>query len=274
VTSHPSSRLSAVVALAAVLALAPSGARADFATTNLQFLDGWSFNDPAAGGNDVRGGQMYTVTLNHFSTWAYGDNFFFADLMQGEYEEGTKSHVYSEWHPRLSLMKLLGVKGKALGIFRDAGLAFELNLGNAFQAWMAGVGCDIPVGPGLVSVNVYYRYDELQIPTGGGNAIRSYNHTWQVSPSWSFPFKVAGASFLFSGFVDVNGVEELDGSDGVEVMAQPQLVVDVLGLAGGPAGKLFAGVEWYLHHHPSNEELGAPDDLNSVPQALIQWNLH
>jgi nucleoside-specific outer membrane channel protein Tsx len=270
VTSHLASRLSAV-ALAAVLALAPSGARADFATTNLQFLEGWDFHDPAAGGNDVRGGQMYTVTLNHFSTWAYGDNFAFVDLMQGHYRDGTESHVYSEWHPRLSLAKLLGAKGNVLGIFRDAGLAFELNLGNGFQAYMAGVGCDIPVGSGLVSVNVYYRYDQLQVPTFD---VRAYNHTWQVSPSWSFPFKLAGASFLFAGFVDVNGVKSGDGWQGIEVMAQPQLVVDVLGLAGGPPGKLFAGVEWYLHHHPANTNLGAPEDLNSVPQALVQWNLH
>jgi hypothetical protein len=161
------------------------------------------------------------------------------------------------------------VKGKTLGIFRDAGLAFEVNQGNAFYAYMAGVGGDIPLPVGLVSVNVYYRYDSVQVP---GPDVR--NHTWQVSPSWAFPFKLGGAAFLFSGFVDVNGVKSGDGWQGIEVMAQPQLVVDVLGLAGGPSGKLFAGIEWYLHHHPLNADFGAPDDLVSAPQAMVQWNLH
>jgi nucleoside-specific outer membrane channel protein Tsx len=264
-------RLTRCLPVLAVLGLlaSPLAARAEFATTNLQFLYGWDFHDPAAGGNDTEDGEMSTLTLNHFSTWAGGDNFAFVDLMQGEYNDGTKSHLYAEWHPRLLLTKLLGVKGKTLGFISDAGLAFELNLGNGFQAYLAGVGCDIPLPIGLVSVNVYYRYDELQ-----AGSFRAYNHTWQVSPSWSFPFKVAGASFQFSGFVDVNGVSSGDGWQGIEVMAQPQLVVDVLGLAGGPQGKLFAGVEWYLHHHPSNTSLGAKDDLISAPQAMVQWNLH
>jgi nucleoside-specific outer membrane channel protein Tsx len=269
VTTHLRSHLSAVT-LALAVCLAPAAARAEFATTNLQGLAGWDFHDPVAGGNDAVGGYMSTLTLNHFSTWAGGDNFAFVDLMQGDFRDGTKSHLYAEWHPRLLLTKLLGAQGKTLGVFRDAGLAFELNLGQGFQVYLAGLGGDVPVGAGLVSVNVYYRYDELQVP-GFGN---SYNHTWQVSPSWAFPFKVGPVPLLFTGFVDVNGVKSGDGWQGIEVMAQPELLFDVLAVAGGPAGKLFAGVEWYLHHHPSNANLGAPDDLVSVPQAMVQWNLH
>jgi hypothetical protein len=83
VTERSSRRLAAA-AILAVLALAPLAARAEFATTNLQFLAGWDFHDPAAGGNDAADGYMSTITLNHFSTWAGGDNFFFVDLMQGD----------------------------------------------------------------------------------------------------------------------------------------------------------------------------------------------
>jgi nucleoside-specific outer membrane channel protein Tsx len=263
VTERSSRRLAAA-AILAVLALAPLAARAEFATTNLQFLAGWDFHDPAAGGNDAADGYMSTITLNHFSTWAGGDNFFFVDLMQGDFRDGTKSHLYGEWHPRLALDKLLGAKGKTLGVFKNAGPAFELNLGNGFQAYLAGVGCDIPLPFGLVSLNVYYRYTELQIPAFG---VVTYDHTWQVSPSWAFPFKIGSLPVLFTGFVDVNGVND---NEDVEVMAQPQLLFDVLAAAGGPAGKLLVGTEWYLHYHPAN----APDELVSAPQALVQWNLH
>lgn len=264
-------RLSRVLApVALCLALVPAVARAQFATTNLQVLEGWYFYDPTTG-SDVERGQMNTVTLNHFSTWKYGDTFAFVDLLQGDFRDGTKSHLYSEVHPRLFVNRLLGAKGKVLGIFKDAGIATELNLGNGFQVYLAGLGGDLAVGFGTLSLNAYYRYDALQL-AGIGEV--SNNHTWQVSPSWVIPLPAGPLALLFTGFVDVNGVKAGKGWKGVEVMAQPQLLVDVLALAGGPKGALLLGVEWYLHYHPNNDLLGAPSDLISAPQALVQWNLH
>jgi nucleoside-specific outer membrane channel protein Tsx len=261
-------RLTVLLCLAT--GLAPSSARAEFATTNLQVLEGWYFYDPSVG-SDIRGGQMNTVTLNHFSTWRYGDTFAFVDYMQGDSRDGTKSHLYGEVHPRLFLNRALGHKGNVLGIFKDAGLAGELNLGNGFQAYLLGLGGDFAVKFGVLGLNAYYRYTELQIP---GVGPVQYDHTWQVSPFWTVPFAAGKVPFLFTGFVDVDGVKRLDGSRGVEVMAQPELLVDALALAGGKKNTLLVGVEWYLHYHSDNKELGAPSDLISAPQAMIQWNLH
>ena len=269
--THIFARLSRrLAALALALALAPAAVRAEFATTNLQVLEGWYFYDPTTG-SDVSGGRMSTVTLNHFSTWKYGDNFAFVDLMQGDFRDQTKSHVYSEVHPRLFVNRLLGTKGKVLGIFKDAGIATELNIGNGFQAYLAGVGGDFAVPFGTISLNAYYRYDELQI---AGVGPVSYNHTWQLSPSWVIPFDLGNVPFLFTGFVDVNGVKAGKGWKGHEVMAQPELLVDCFGLFGGKKGILLAGVEWYVHYNPNNTLLGAPSNTISAPQAMIQWNLH
>ena len=275
--NRTATRLSLLLCLAA--ALAPGAARADFATTNLQVLEGWYFYDPSVG-SDIVGGQMNTVTLNHFSTWKYGDNFGFVDMMQGDFHDrdatgapiaGVKSHLYGEIHPRLFVNRLLGQKGNTLGVLKDWGVATELNLGNGFQAYLAGLGGDFDAKWGVLGLNVYYRYTQLQIP--GVGQVQT-DHTWQVSPFWTIPIKAGKLGLLFTGFVDVDGVKRLDGSRGVEVMAQPELLVDVLGLAGGPKSKLLAGVEWYLHYHSDNKELGAPSDLISAPQAMIQWNLH
>lgn len=267
--SHrPATSLLAAVALVAL----PAAARADFATTNVQVLQGWYFYDPTVAEN-VKGGIMNTITVNHFDSWKYGDNFFFADLMQGPFRDGANSHLYSELHPRLFLNRLLGTQGKVLGIFRDAGLAGEFNVGYGFQAWLAGLGADFALPfPGTVTLNVYYRYTALQLPTV---PLRQYNDTWQVSPSWVIPFSLGKVPLLFTGFVDVDGVKKTtDGKRGLEVMAQPELLVDVLGLAGGPKDKVLVGVEWYLHYHSDNKNLGAPSNLISAPQAMLQWNLH
>lgn len=264
-------RLLAAVALTTLLAV-PAAARAQFATTNLQVLQGWYFYDPTVS-SDVKGGAMSTITLNHFDAWRYGDNFAFVDLMQGQFTDGANSHLYAELHPRLFLNRLLGTKGKVLGIFKDAGLAGELNLGYGFQAWLAGLGADFALPfPGTVSLNVYYRYTALQLPTV---PLRQYDDTWQVSPSWVIPFALGKVPFLFTGFVDVDGVKKTtDGRRGWELMAQPELLVDVLGLAGGPKNTILVGLEWYLHYHSANKELGAPSDLVSAPQIMAQWNLH
>lgn len=276
-TLTPIRRPLLAAAVLAALAAAPSAARAQFATTNVQVLQGWSFYDPSVG-SDVKGGSMSTITLNHFDAWKYGDNFAFVDLMQGQFTDGANSHLYAELHPRLFLNRLLGTQGKVLGIFRDAGLAGELDVGQGFQAWLGGVGADFALPfPGTVSLNVYYRYTALQLPietTTGVIHLRDYNHTWQVSPSWVIPFSLGKVGFLFTGFVDVDGVKAGKGLRGYEVMAQPELLVDVLGAAGGPRNVLLAGVEWYLHYHSANEDLRAPSNLISAPQVLVQVNLH
>jgi nucleoside-specific outer membrane channel protein Tsx len=253
-------RIAVLACLAA--GLAPSAARAQFATTNLQALHGWGFEDSLLG-YDTANEQMTTLTLNHFSTWQYGDNFAFVDLYRGDFNGVSESTVYAEWHPRLFLNRILGTKGNFLGVFRNFGPAFEVNQGPNFYAYMAGLGGDLALPfKGNIAVNVFYRYDSVQIP---GADIR--NHTWQVSPSWVIPFGVGPASLVFTGFVDVSGTND---NEDVDVLAQPQLLVDVLGLAGGPSNRLLAGAEWYLHYN----DLIAPDTLVSAPQVLLQWNLH
>jgi nucleoside-specific outer membrane channel protein Tsx len=262
---RPAARLALALSLAA--ALAPSAARAQLASTDLQVLHGWGFHDSLLG-YDTGNGQMTTLTLNHFSTWKYGDNFAFVDLYRGDFAgDATRAYLesmlYAEWHPRLFVNRLLGAKGKVLGVFRDLGAAFEVNQGHGFYAYMAGLGGDLALPiPGVVGLNLYYRYDSVQIP---GPDVR--NHTWQASAFWAIPFTLAKVPFLLAGFADVSGAND---NEDVDVMTQPELLVDVLGAAGGPKGTLWAGIEWYLHYNASI----VPDTLVSAPQLMLQWKLH
>lgn len=252
----------ALSALALAAALAPSPASAQFGTTNLQALHGWGFQDSLLG-YDTGNEQLTTLTLNHFSSWRYGDNFAFADLYRGDLPGSAESTVYAEWHPRLFVNRILGREGKCLGVFKDFGAAFEVNQGPGFYAYMAGVGGDLALPfAGVVGVNLYYRYDSVQLD---GPDVR--NDTWQVSPYWTLPFAIARVPFVFTGFLDVSGAND---DEDVDVLAQPQLLVDVLGAAGGRKGTLLAGVEWYLHYN----ELIAPDTLVSAPQVMLHWTLH
>ena len=247
------SRVITAVALAALFAAAP--ARAEFGTTNFQLLQGTKFEDNLLG-YDTAGGGMTTVTLNHFSTFAYGDNFLFADFYRGNFKDGMGATIYGEWHPRLFLNKLGLPTG---GFIKNWGVAAEINNGPAFQAVMGGVGLDLDIpGFAVAGLNIYYRYDTVF-------AYGLYNHTWQVSPFWTVPFNVGPTSWVFTGFLDLTTNKDGD----IDLMTQPELLLDVGAFAGAP-GKLHVGAELYVHSYADPADAMKTKTV-VAPQAMIQW---
>lgn len=255
--------------LALVLA-APAARAGGFSTTNVQVLQGYNFKDPLY----YTGGTMTTVTLNHFSTWDYGDNFLFVDAYSGHFKDGfNPAHpvdpaagngqnlfkLYSEWHPRLFVNQLLGQKDPVLGIIRNWGVAGEVNYSQGFGAYLAGGGLDLQIpGFAVAGLNVYYRWDST--------LASAHQNQWQVSPFWTVPFNLGKVPFLFTGFVDVNGTWDYTKNQSfVEVWAQPELLVDAMAPFGGTPNKLYVGCEWFYHRHFL--------ETTSAPQAMVQWNM-
>ena len=196
-------RVKLALTLLAALLL-PSAPRAEgFSTTNVQLLQGWSFHDNLLG-YDTKSGAMTTVTLNTFSTWAYGDSFAFVDLYRGEFVNGltptgSTSDIYAEWHPRLFLDQVIGLG--ALGPVRHWGLAAEINQARDFSAYMAGLGTDLAIpGFAVAGVNLYYRYSNVTLrfsdPSGAPASLNLYQHTWQLSPFWTVPFVLGPLRFI------------------------------------------------------------------------------
>jgi len=254
-----------VAACALALFLAPAAARAEFGTTNFQLLQGFSFDDNLLGYN-TKTGNMTTLTLNHFSTWAYGDNFAFMDLQRGKFLDGAdgptsnRALIYAEWHPRLFLNKLYGAR--SLGILKNWGLAGEINQTAGFYAYLGGLGLDLAI-PGfqVAGLNVFYRYEWVGANAAFGTA---YTHTWQISPYWDIPFKLGPTSWTFNGFVDITTNHDKK----VDIMAQPELLLDVGAFAGAP-GKLHLGVEWYIHSYTNF--IDSKTKTVSAPQVMVQW---
>jgi nucleoside-specific outer membrane channel protein Tsx len=253
-------RLLAALSLAALLA--PAAARAEFGTTNFQLLQGFNFNDNLLGYNTTTG-DMTTVTINHFHTWSLGDNFMFVDIYRGKFLDAgdaptsNRSLLYAEWHPRLFLNKLGAPTG---GFIKNWGVAGEINASAGFYAYLLGGGLDMAI-PGfkVAGLNVYYRTDFVD----AGAAV--YTHTWQVSPFWDIDFKIGPTSWEFTGFMDITTNHDKD----IDVMTQPQLLIDVGQFAGAP-GKFQLGVEWYLHSYANPIDNGARKTV-SAPQVMIQW---
>lgn len=250
-------RLSTAAALLAAgfVGLAATAARADqpgFATANIQVLNAWNMNDPATG-NDPSKGDQTVITFNYFGTWDLGDVNFFADFnrARGHFGDGSDAKVYGEIAPRLGLGKAFGLRVPG---FRDLGPAFELNHGGNFYAYLAGVGGDFALPqPYVAGLNVYYRYDKF------------VKNTWQATAYWGIPFQVGPVGFAFKGFADFTEGENFAGTDtGLDLMTQPELLVDVGALFGKPR-RFWVGTEYWLHVHPEK-------DVQAL-QAMVEWTL-
>jgi nucleoside-specific outer membrane channel protein Tsx len=266
--------LAALLAVAA-LAFSPAQAAAQtdveqefvgFTTSNVQWLYGWNFNDNLLGYDPPSRGMM-TLTFNNFTEWKYGDSFFFADLQSGNKinSSGQNASLYAEWHPRVFVNRIIGEKKPLFGFIRNYGAAFEVNQGPGFQAYMAGAGMDFEM-PGYMNIgfNFYWRYSAI---TGG---FTQFQNTWQFSPFWTIPFKTGPVPWVFTGFLDMfpNPNGQLD------IMTQPQLLVDVLGLAGGKGNRLYLGCEWYIHSYQNVYPNAPTRKTVSAPQLMVQWTIH
>jgi len=231
--------------------LGESACAEDFSTTNVQVLYGNSFHDPAFGYNTANG-RLTTITLEHFGTWAYGDNYFFTDFLLGDFLDasgkstGKTTRIYGEWHPRLSLSKL-SKHDLSFSIVKDILIAGQLNRdGEGFKADLLGMGTNLDIpGFNFVELDAYARKDNF-------NSL-----TYQVTVAWDLPFGSWPVSL--TGYVDINGTD----MHGTEINGQPQLLLDVGSMIGMPEHHLQMGMEWYFHHH---------NQLSSgVPQAMVKW---
>ncbi|HQR30194.1 MAG TPA: ion channel protein Tsx [Anaeromyxobacteraceae bacterium] len=273
--------LSLAVAAPAVAEEAPPKPTEDnfFTTTNVQLLWGGGFSD-AQLGYQTKTESMFTLTLNNYTQFKYGDSFFFVDMYQGDFVKylpnGTQvpngnAALYAEWHPRILINKFIDPKAPpAFGFIGNWGVAGEINVGNNFSAYLLGPSVDLFLPWNIyVGMAFYYRYSQLWLPPNnqgfaGGSV---YTHTWQFSPYWTVPFAIGPVPFLFTGFLDMYQYS----TGGMDVMFQPELLVDVLAPFGGKKNTFFAGIEWYLHSYVFD---GGTRHTVSAPQVMVQWNIH
>ncbi|HET9449340.1 MAG TPA: hypothetical protein VFO83_00575 [Aggregicoccus sp.] len=234
--------------------LAPAAlAEGLFHSSSASLLYGTSFEDPSVG-NDPAQGRMLTITLENFTALPIGDSFFFLDLIHGDFGEGPADdyRMYGEWNPRVSLSKVSGARVGA-GILQDVLLAYEHNRGSSgFVSNNFGVGLDFRLPHvAVLSLNTYLRNDNFSPPTV------------QLTLVWYAPFHTGPLRWSLGGFADlfpIRGAPE--GEGGLDLMFQPQLLVDVGALAGLSPERVKLGAEWYLHR--------SGQGLRSAPQAMLR----
>ena len=219
-----------------VLSLAWGGSQNSYAfdwvANNLQLLYGGNFKL----GAERRG----TLTVEHSDGWKYGSNFFFADIIERG-DMGTE--VYSEVYSYLSLNKITQADAH-WGLIQDVSLVAGLNIGNKperehYKAYLVGISFNL--------ANPWFNYLQFDITAlKDDNAAGRYGI--QFTPVWSFPFTLANVHFKFRGFTDFKTANSAPNGS-FQILAQPQLLMDVGDLVGWQKDRFYVGTEAVLWHN-------------------------
>ncbi|GAA4835294.1 hypothetical protein [Algivirga pacifica] len=217
--------------------------------------------------NNTADGNMMTVTLQHASSWKYGGNFFFINYtfapegfmnFFNEENTGSKSRIYSEWSPYLSLSKVTG-KNVGFGPIADVSVEGSLNVGDGFRAGLGGVGLTFktPMGTFLKLIG-YYRKDNFNEATA------------QITGVWDIPVWKKGG-VRFEGYFDLIPNEQGLGENGIhwgtDFLSQARVLFDVgrhTIFKNDTANKLEIGLDYYMHF---NKLIST-----NAPQVAVRWS--
>lgn len=139
--------------------------------------------------------DIWTGTIEHFSTWKYGDNFFFVDI-EGKPDFSTSADsIYLEYAPRLSMDKVFETTILPSTFLGDLNLIGQYNGSDQSyinDAWLFGVSIDFEGQPnfGYSHIDIMVRDEDTQ------------NSSWQVSFIWGQPFSIGPLNLDFKGFAD------------------------------------------------------------------------
>lgn len=168
------------------------GSISAFSTTNVQYLYG---NFSGNSGFDTIGGKS-TVTIEHFSTYDYGDFYSFADLTIADdrFKTSNKStDLYFELSPRVSLSKTTGKDLSFLfikDIFLSAQYNRQIHKYKDFDAWLYGIGVNLKVqGLDVFGLNFYKKDKNLG------------NDTYQATANY-ISNDIFNTKFTINGFTD------------------------------------------------------------------------
>jgi nucleoside-specific outer membrane channel protein Tsx len=235
-----------------------------FSVSNVQALYGWNFSEPGID-EDV---PKNTFTFENTAAGRWWSSYLFVDVLRSWSDaDANAKEVYGEWFPTVGLLKVFK-GGASAGLLRDVGVTVGLNSGvrstgpSPFVV-LPGATADLGVTAfRFLSVGVYAYIDRGRFegqPTGCRGT------TYQVTPAWSLPMRVGGATLSFDGFVDFIGSH---AECEAQVVSQPQLKLDLSALWNKP-GQLAVGVEWDYWHN----KYGIADLQDSVFLPVFVWTL-
>lgn len=230
----------------------------DYSNTNAQvWYTTRSKADPVNGtGTDDE--KSTALRIEHYGTFAYGDNYLFLDVYNGKNVGGagsgsfggnTQNQLFAVWMPRLSFGKLSG-REISLGPIADVSLASRLELasyGN-YHAESIGLALDWKVPQFNFVTTRFLAYKN------NFNSTHLFFHT-----AWGAAWPVESRKLHFDGFFWTVGTDH----NGQRWYVEPDMTVDV-----DPKGIVQAGVRLTYETY----KLSGANYNRTTPWLLVKWN--
>ncbi|PZQ88659.1 MAG: nucleoside-binding protein [Leifsonia xyli] len=242
----------------AAAATSPAG----FSVTEAQFLVG-RLKNPF-----VPGTEAWTpiVTIQHASSWSFGDVFFFVDILDDRKKDGfNDADAYGEFYAYFSSNKMFGAQYG--GALKDIGAVAGVNYGadSDFRVYLPGVYADWNVpGFALFRTQLTGFIDDSKDTIGKAGSSKD---GWQATLVWSLPFEIGGQYFSFEGFAEYTGLsynKTYNAKRKDWILIEPQLRWDAGYAFTGVKNKFFLGTEY----HYFRNKLGVDGVNESRFQAL------
>ena len=234
-----------------------------FTTSNLQVKYG-KFQEPGIAEEVPKN----DFTFENTSAERWWSSYLFVDVLRSWSEaDANAKEVYGEWYPSISLRSIAG-RPPSTGVLRDVKFTMGLNTGvrstgpSPFVV-LPGVTVDLKVpGFAFFSVGAFAYIDRGRFQ---GQPTDCTATTYQITPSWSLPFRIGAARLKVDGFVDVIGEH---ANCAAVVLTQPRLALD-LSASWKKPGRMFIGVD-YLYWR---NKYGIAGQTDKVLLPVVIWVL-
>jgi len=233
-----------------------------FKKTELQLHADFNRMTPYVNPKDTN--HIWTLTLEHFSEWKYGDTFLFVDAESQPDFKRDPDTIYYEIVPRFSLDNFLHQKLLPAPFLGETYVVFQYNGSdnvNIATSWLYGISFDFKGLPnyGFANLSLMIKDSDRK---GAFRKHPPYQNdtSWQVTLAWGQPFNIGPLQMEFNGFLDYWQENSYGFKDETYriLLTEPQLRLNLSSLVG--KGNFLSnstvGTEVEITYHFFNEKDG------------------
>lgn len=246
-----------------------SSQSAIWSSTEIHFQQG-DLDVPIFSQNGATEADTTNITLQHASGWEYGDNFFFVDYLDDDFEDGFNDQdFYAEIYLNFSLSKITK-KQVSFGPVKDVGLLLGGNFAGEAKVrkYLPGVRFSLDV-PGFAFINLdvmAYLDDSNGVARGGAP---TEDNSYLIDVNFAYPFSVGNQLFSINGHVEYAGSRENEFGGKVShwILAQPQFRWDIGNALFDTKDRLYTGIEYQFWRNKLGDD--STDERNVL--FLVVW---
>lgn len=278
----------AATLFAATASIAPAQA-ADWSDTSIGLRYGTKFAEPF-NKNDI---AKTIVNLNHASGYAYGSNFFNADMLLSDSKDPSSAgatsgahEIYVVYRHTLDLGKISGKPlqfGPVRGLGLTAGFDFNTKTDAGYNSkkrmLVLGPTAMLDV-PGFLNVSLLMLW-ESNAPYSTFTHVATPRYSYDTHPmltaAWGIPLgKDTGFSFEgFANWIASKGNNEFGGGTKPETNIDAQVMYDMSGVVGAKPRTFKLGLEYqYWRNKFGNNHGGAAGNGAFAKTPMIRAEYH